>query len=1097
MKKRSVFAVMMLATLLAPVHFLPAGSTPAEATVPEAAIAQPAQLSSPAASGAIAGGPVVPYVFNGDLRDLPQRQSNGDQSEVIPWRQIPGVELKPAPPGWVDPMVQNEMGAGQMPLPLIDFPGLEGSDAGGWVPPDTNGDVGLTHYVQAVNVGIGMYDKATGTELVNITFNDFFNGTGTLCDYSNRGDPIALYDPMAGRWLISDFGWVGGSGPYYQCIAISQSEDPVSGGWYFYAMLANPLDPNSLNDYPKWGVWPDAYYLSANMFYGLTTGAKVWALDRAAMLNGDPFTYVTFDLGSAYWSLLPGNMRGDLPPAGSPNYFASIGFPDTLRLWKFHVDWNNPGNSTFTGPVELPVADFAMIQDIPQPPPGEWVDSLGDRLMMQLQYRNLDGHEALWVNHTVASGGVAGVRWYEIRDPGGTPVVYQQGTFQPDDEYRWMGSLAVDQDGNMAVGYSVSSTTLYPAIRYAGRLAGEIPGLLPQGEASMIEGNGVQLSGSGRWGDYSAMTIDPVDDCTFWYTQEYYAISSNRNWQTRIGSFRFPSCGLPKGWLTGMVYNTANGEPVASVPVMAESPEVMLTGQTDASGIYSMTLPAGTYTVTAGPLPPGFPFPAVVPGVVVAAGEVTSLDIGLGGNPSLEEGMAWVDDDVPGGNGNGYPEPGESGLLLWETISNTGALTATNIMAELFAVTPGVTVTVSAVDYPDIGPGEAWANLTPFEFSIAPTVPCGSELAFEKVVTADQGVYTLTLTLDAKVPLPITSLFSDDMESGPANWTTGGVNDAWAITEEEAHSPTHAWSDSPYGDYASNKNAWLRSPIFDMSDMTDATLSFWHRYELEEGWDFGYVEYSVDGGTTWIPLNGYSGFEIDWLESQFDVPAFDNQPAVAFRFRIQSDGNTQEDGWYIDDVDLSYHPFECTYPVQAPAVPVLISPPNGLITSTREITFTWQSGDGPVPDGYNLELDGVVITTTDTFSATSLEVGVHDWRVRAFNIVGYSDYSELWSVEISDPPGVPTLLAPPDGLITSTHEITFAWESGAGGAPSGYNVELDGTVYTTTVTSWGTTLDSGDHSWRVRAFNGLGYSAYSDLWSLTIENRLFLPIVLR
>lgn len=493
--------------------------------------------------GPTVGEPVFPAVFNGDLRDLPQLGETAAEPREVPLLSIPGRERLEPSPDFVDPVAQTWQGESQMPDPLIDFPGQDGVDAGGWVPPDTNGDVGLTHYVQAVNVGLGIYDKATGAELALVDFNDLFDGTGTLCDYSNRGDPIALYDQMAGRWLVTDFGWVGSSGPYYQCIAVSQGEDPLTGGWYFYALLANPSDPNSLNDYPKLGVWPDAYYMSANMFYGSISGARVWALDREAMLNGEPMDWVAFSLGSSYWSLLPSNLRGDPPPAGTPNYFASLGSSNSLRLWEFDVDWDVPGNSTFTGPTNVSVASYSQIYSIPQPSPGEWVDSIGDRLMMQLQYRNFGTHESLWASHTVASGGAAGVRWYELRGMSGTPAVYQQGTYQPaDGAYRWMGSLAVDKDGNMAVGYSASSTSLKPAIRYAGRLVDDPLGTLPQGEASMIEGNGVQLNGSGRWGDYTAMSVDPVDDCTFWYTNEYYEVDSDRNWQTRIGSFRFPTC---------------------------------------------------------------------------------------------------------------------------------------------------------------------------------------------------------------------------------------------------------------------------------------------------------------------------------------------------------------------------------------------------------------------------------------------------------------------------------------------------------------------------------------------------------------------------
>jgi hypothetical protein len=1056
-----------------------------------------APATDPAIEGPYIGEAVTPYVFNGDLRDLPQIHTTEPLPHEIPLLPIPGQKFPPASGLVTDSVAQTWQGLGHMPEPIANFPGLEGSEAGYYVPPDTNGDVGLTHYVQTVNVGIGMYDKATGAELVNIRFNDFFNGTGTLCDYSNRGDPVALYDPLAGRWLITDFGWVGNTGPYYECIAVSQSEDPVSGGWYFYALLANPGDPNSLNDYPKLGVWPDAYYMSANMFYGATTGARVWALDRAAMLNGDPMNWVAFDLGASYWSLLPANLRGAPPPAGSPNYFASAGFPNTLRLWEFHVDWANPGNSSFTGPTDVPIADFSVMPDIPQPPPGEMVDSLSPRLMMQLQYRNFGSHESLWMNHTVSSDGVAGVRWYEVRDPGGIPTLYQQGTYQPDENHRWMGSLAVDQDGNMAVGYSTSSESLYPAIRYAGRLADEVLGTLPQGEASLIEGSGVQLSGSGRWGDYSAMSVDPEDDCTFWYTQEYYEVSSDRNWQTRIGSFRFPSCGLPKGSLAGNVYDAETMEGLAGVSVTVEGLTNTVTAETDGNGHFTTALPGGTYTVTAGPLQFGYPDPVVIPDVAVAVGLTTTVDIPLVPEPYLAEDSAWIDDDVAGGNGNGYPEPGEAGVLLWETISNTGATTATNVTAHLTALTPGVDITVSDASYPDVAVGETASNLNAFELSIAPTVTCGLGLDFQKTITADQGVYTIPLRIYTGIPLPPEPLFSDDMEAGPANWSTGGTYDRWEITEEQAHSPTHAWSDSPNGDYFNNTNAWLQSPTFDLSDRIGLSLSFWHRYALEIGYDFGYLEYSLNGGADWEVWDEYNGFQYAWTEESLDASVLEEQSNVAFRFRLYSDGGVTEDGWYIDDVDLLYQPFECTFPVEAPGTPTLLAPPDGTITTTHAITLMWEAGLGETPDAYNLELDGAVFTTTDTMSDTTLLPGLHSWRVRGFNAAGYSDYTDAWTVEIIDLPGVPTLLSPPDETITAAHNITFTWEAGPGSTPDGYNLELDGTVVTTTGTTSAAFLEAGNHSWRVRAFNAAGYSDYTGAWALGVNQRIYLPLIVR
>lgn len=261
------------------------------------------------------------------------------------------------------------------------------------------------------------------------------------------------------------------------------------------------------------------------------------------MMNGT-LSEVHFDLSISYFGLLPSHLRGTLPPSGSPGFFLSAGIntPDTrLNLWKFHVDWGNPASSTFTGPTVLTVGSYSYPSfSVPQLGTSQRLDTIGLRLMMQLQYRNIGGTESLWANHTTASGGVTGVRWYEIRNPNGAPTIYQQSTFQPDSNYRWLGSLAVDRDGNMAIGYSLSSSSTYPAIVYAGRLASDPLSTLSQGETRLIAGTGAQTDYD-RWGDYSAMSIDPTDNCTFWHTNEYYE-TTGLNWQTRIGSFKFPSC---------------------------------------------------------------------------------------------------------------------------------------------------------------------------------------------------------------------------------------------------------------------------------------------------------------------------------------------------------------------------------------------------------------------------------------------------------------------------------------------------------------------------------------------------------------------------
>lgn len=489
------------------------------------------------------GGPVYPASFDGDVRDLPQ---------IGPSEKILNVEFEPAgislpDPDFIDPVRQTINSPNVMPTPSANFAGLDLNTWGAGWPPDTQGDVGPNHYIQAVNTSIGIYNK-TGSQLAAFTFNTLFTGTGTPCDAGNDGDPVVLYDNTSGRWIISDFAWDNiQNGPYYECIAVSKTTDPVSGGWWFYGMRADDASHPWLNDYPKMGAWQDGIYMTANMFDCLTStcssasyqGVRIWALNRDELINGSPLNYQYNDLGSAYFSLAPANAKVNMPAAGTPNYLMSRQSSTVMYTWKWTIDWVTPANSSLTGPLSTTIAAHSTASSVPQSG-GTNLDSLSPRLMVQLQYTNVGGNPALWVTHSVASGGVAGIRWYEFRNLSGTPSVYQQGTYQPDTTHRWMGSVAVDSQGNMAVGYSASSSSINPQIRYAGRLSTDPLNNLSQGEATLIAGTGSQTTYS-RWGDYSAMTVD-VDGCTFWYTTEYY-VTTGTNWQTRIGSFSFPGCG--------------------------------------------------------------------------------------------------------------------------------------------------------------------------------------------------------------------------------------------------------------------------------------------------------------------------------------------------------------------------------------------------------------------------------------------------------------------------------------------------------------------------------------------------------------------------
>ena len=512
--------------------------------------------------------PAASSTSRGPLRDAPAAATSSK-----PAHQQAGVKAAGSKPGSNRPRPGGGGGDGALqssvnsslapPTKGASFAGV-GSPNGSYAsspcscaPSDDNLSVGATQVVQFVNTDVGVFSKS-GVEAAGFPKpgNWVFSGLNDGCASNNDGDPIVKYDVVAGRWILTQFSV--STTPYLQCIAISDSADATGT----YHTWAYSFGSSNFNDYPKLGIWPDssynAYLMSFNIFLNGRTfsGPDACAIDRASMLSGlaSP-AMVCFQQSSGYGTLLPSDFDGNpaltgstqLPPAGSPGYFADFG-SNSLSLWSIKPNFANPSASTLSGPSALATAAFSEACSggtcVAQSGSSQKLDSLGDRLMYRLAYRNFGTSQSMVVTHSVTGSGTAAPRWYELSKTASSSSswsIRQQSSYAPDSTYRWMGSVAEDRLGDMALGYSVSSTSINPGIRYTGRLAGDsLNQMRPEG--TILAGTGAQNGGLNRWGDYTSMAVDPSDDCTFWYTNQYLKATSSFNWSTWIASVRFPGC---------------------------------------------------------------------------------------------------------------------------------------------------------------------------------------------------------------------------------------------------------------------------------------------------------------------------------------------------------------------------------------------------------------------------------------------------------------------------------------------------------------------------------------------------------------------------
>jgi len=642
-------------------------------------------------------------------------------------------------------------------------------------PPDVNGHVGPTQYVQWNNTSLAVFGKGGALFYGPAAGSTLFQSLGGPCATHNDGDPVVNYDILASRWVLSQFVVEASPNASHQCIAVSMSSDAL-GGYYLYDFVTDPVN---FVDYPHIGVWPDGYYMTAHVFNAAGTAlvaARVYVFEREKMIAGKPARMQQKDLQKDGVEVQYGFLPADLdsttpPPAGEASFVLGPNgqFTNQTDSARVAVTWGTTPTIALTesvistvGIVSPPCVNNTSAQDfrdcVPQPAPAVGTDYLDDieyHFMYRLAYRNFGGSPVQ--ESIVASAPTAGsastpghgaIKWIEFRNAGNsttTPTVFQSGTFDPDTAYRWLPSIAMDKDHNIALGYSKSSTAIKPGIYLTGRLGTDTLNTMGA-EATVMAGAGSQTAGAGnRWGDYSAMTLDPIDQCTFWYTNEYLKTNGAFNWSTRIASYKFPSCTPSPAWgaVSGTVTSCSSGLPLSGVVVTLSNGS---SGVSGFSGAYSIQVPPGTYTASAADADRNCTTgsPATVSVTVASSGTVTQ-NFCMSGTSNLQTNGVTINDASPGNN-NGIINRNEC-IKLTVPLKNNGCGNETAISATLTTATPGVTVTQGSSSYANLAVDASGSNTTPFQFQTASTFACGTVINFTLTVNSASGSKALGITL--------------------------------------------------------------------------------------------------------------------------------------------------------------------------------------------------------------------------------------------------------------------------------------------------------------------------------------------------------------
>ncbi len=838
----------------------------------------------------------------------------------------------------MDPVLQSKMGDKQ--ISLKDMTNFEGvGNVNGVAPPDNMGDVGPANYFQMINLSFAIFNKNGRMLYGPADNNTLWQNLPGPWSGSNDGDPIVNYDELADRWVVSQFALPNfPDGPFYELIAVSETSDP-QGSWYLYAFALDDMP-----DYPKIGVWTDAYYMSVNSFSAGSLsfmGAGVAAFEREKMLAGDENAQMIFyQQSSGVYSLLPADLDGtSAPPAGTPGIFAELG-SNSLNIYNFIVDWDTPSNSMFVGPTPLSIAAYSDVCSsrdcVPQAGVTDRLDALSGRLMFRLQYRYFGPNdERMVTNHTVDAGnGIAGIRWYELRNNGKGWTVYQQGTYAPlDDTYRWMGSIAMDVNGNIALGYSASSSSITPEIRFTGRFANDPLNEMTIQEETIFQGPAAQ-TGVNRWGDYTNMTVDPTDGVTFWYTNEYS--NGGWDWGTRVAGFTFEIDEVPPA-------------PVTDLAVVGVASNTV-TLQWSATGDDGMDGNASRYDIRYSTTPinesdwinyPEYPNDMIpqAPGQTETI-TVTDLDFAttyyfavrvidnLGNYSDVSNTPTGTTADPP--------------VVSVDPTSLSASLLTGQTQSATFDISNAASAGSDLEYYLEIRPGNQHF----------PKKPVLTKEQMEKAKTdinrRGNGIYPKMYVLASKDDL----LIDEGFENGvpPADWTVvdnAGTGVVWKTSTE--------WSDGNYtggegeaADVNSDEaghamfDTELWTPEINVMGRRDIYLNYKANFQDLGNQDFLDVDLSFDGGTTWTTvlswnedhgqLNGTPGEEVTILLDDY-IPSGASTMIIRWHYHTLDTDPWQ---WYaqIDDVQL----------IAGGSAWLTVSPMEGTVgigqTQTTDVTFS-------------------------------------------------------------------------------------------------------------------------------------------------------------